>query len=265
MEKITGKVISRQPLSGGDINNVILMVCEKGKFVLKSNEYALPDFFEKEAAGLLLMKNHGLNVPEVLDIGKKHLLLDYLEPGKKDDAAAARQLAAMHKICQKNFGLEYDNYIGSLQQKNGVFESWAQFYIQRRIDPQLDLFFRNKPNPDENHWQNLRTWIMNNILPEFSSLLHGDIWGGNLYHSARGPCFIDPAVYRGHYMVDLAFTEMFGGFGHNFYSAYNEILPVDKTYADLKSLYQIYPMLVHANLFGGSYYSSALMLAKKYI
>jgi len=265
MKIYTGTIYLKQSLSGGDINDVYLINAEKGNFVLKTKHNAPMDFYDKEAAALALLKEHGLNVPKVIHSEASYLLLEYLEPGKKDEANAARQLAALHSIKQKSFGLEYDNYIGSLVQKNGTFESWAEFFITQRIDVQLNLFFKNKHNPDQTHWENLRKWIRSNLVSEFPSLLHGDIWQGNLYYSTRGPYFIDPSVYRGDRMVDLAFSELFGGFSEKFYSAYNEILPVDKNYPELKSLYQIYPLLVHANLFGPGYYTSALIQAKKYL
>ena len=264
MKNLTGNILSSQSLSGGDINRVFLLTCEKGKFVLKSNNNVPGDFFQKEAAGLKLLRENGLHVPEVLDTGNDYLLMEYLAPGKKNEADAGRQLARIHSIKQAHYGLEEDNYIGSLKQKNGVFESWPEFYIKRRIDPQLNLLFNNQAGLHEKIWDNLRNWVYRNVVVDFPSLLHGDIWSGNLYYSSTGPIFIDPAVYRGHYMIDLAFTEMFGGFGPDFYSTYNEILHIDASYKNLKSLYQIYPMLVHANLFGGSYYTSALELAKKY-
>jgi len=265
MKSFTGTIYSKQPLGPGDINDVYLIKSGKGDFVLKTKHNAPMDFYNKEAAALELLKEYGLNVPEVIHSEASYLLLEYLEPGKKDEANAGRQLAALHSIKQIYFGLEYDNYIGSLVQKNGIFESWADFYITHRIDVQLNLFFKNKPNPDQTHWKKLRKWIENNLVTDFPSLLHGDIWHGNLYYSSRGPYFLDPSVYRGDRMVDLAFSELFGGFSREFYSAYEEIFPVGKNYPELKSLYQIYPLLVHANLFGSGYYSSALALAKKYL
>lgn len=271
MKEITGQILNRRPLAGGDINEVFLLECEKGQFVQKQNRNVpgniAEDFFKKEAQGLEELRKNGLVVPKVIAVNEESLLLEYLAPGsgdQKNEEAAGRNLALLHSVRQENYGLEYENYIGSLRQVNGIYTDWADFYISRRIEPMLKMYFKGQKNPDEKTWTGLFKWIQKNVRPEFASLLHGDIWGGNLYYSARGPVYIDPAVYRGDCMVDLAFTELFGGFSQRFYASYREQNPLPGHYADLRDLYQIYPLLVHANLFGGGYYTSALGKARKY-
>jgi fructosamine-3-kinase len=264
MQIITGKILKTTPLSGGDINEVYQLECQHGRFVQKKNKNVPVDFFQKEYEGLLLLKAHGLPVPEVFYFDSESLLMEYLQPGKFSPEEAGRSLAILHKKKQQKCGLEYDNYIGSLKQFNGAYDNWASFYIEKRLTPQLDKFFSGSLNRDRKIWDMLFLWIHKNLQLENISLLHGDIWSGNLYYSANGPVFIDPAVYFGDSMVDVAFSELFGGFNKEFYRSYNEIKPLGKNYRELKNLYQIYPLLVHANLFGGSYYHTALQKAQLY-
>ena len=267
MYHITGEVYQRSQLFGGDINIVQLWDCERGKFVCKINNNCPPDFFEKEAAGLSLLADHELPVPEVLAIEKHQLLLNYLPPGERKPELAGRYLAQLHNIPQAKFGLPENNYIGSLNQQNSEYSEWADFLIEKRLGPMLAIYFKeNSPlNDDLKQWKSLYKFIKNNLTQITPSLLHGDLWSGNLYYAQVGPFFIDPAIYVGDYKVDLAFTELFGKFPPAFYAAYHEVHPIEKEYEELKNLYQIYPLLVHANLFGGSYYQEALRKAKAYL
>jgi len=270
---VTGEVFSSRPLFGGDINHVEYLLCDRGEFVCKSNSGVPDDFFRAESEGLSALKGAGLRVPEVLAVSARGLLLEYIDPGKKDqesEESAGRALAQLHLQKQLSCGFEHDNYIGSLKQSNGSYDNWASFYIEKRLKAQLHLLQGRLSAGDKKIWEMFFQWIGTNLKPLFFSLLHGDIWSGNLFYGSEGPVFIDPAVYRGDFRVDLAFSEMFGGFSQHFYGAYNELNrfePGNRSgeYETLKPVYQVYPLLVHANLFGGGYYSSALAIARRFV
>ena len=265
--EITGKVLDKTYLTGGDINDVYRLICEKGEFVLKQNKKPYKGMFKAEAEGLNRLKENNLPAPEVICSSEEGILLKYYKPGPSSQKEAGRSLALLHQNYHDKFGYHQNNYIGSLNQINTWEESWIQFYSEHRIMTQLNLFQKtNKISVRELKIWNVLLEKMSQILSHKprASLLHGDLWSGNLYFSEEGPLFIDPAVYYGDCLIELSFTELFGGFSHEFYSAYREINSIDPCYSELKKLYQIYPLLVHANLFGGGYYSSAYQIAKYY-
>ncbi len=262
----TGKILQTRGLHGGDISQVTYLRCEKGDFVLKTNDKTISGMFPAEAEGLRFLAKYHLPVPEVVAVSDSYLLLLYYPPGKPDPANAGRHLARLHAHKIPNCGLPFDNFIGSLPQINSPTSSWTEFYIMRRLRPQLErLGCLSKSHPDFNFWSRLLNRLPTVAAePEQFSLLHGDLWSGNLYYSVDGPLFIDPAPYAGDRLVEIAFTELFGRFDDRFYHAYYEVMPWNESYRELKKLYQLYPLLVHANLFGGSYYRSAREFAASY-
>jgi fructosamine-3-kinase len=156
-------------------------------------------------------------------------------------------LAAAHRSTGPRFGWQRDNYIGSTPQRNGWCDTWAQFWIERRMRPQLELAKRNGfdlPFPESS--------VLEHHKPA-PSLLHGDLWSGNAGFTPEGPAVFDPAVYYGDREADLAMTELFGGFPREFYRAYNEAWPLEAGYQRRKHLYNLYHLLNHLNLFGGGY------------
>ena len=269
LSSFAGEVSKQTPLHGGDINHVSRVEAANGDFVLKENRDVPEDFFQAEAKGLEVLKENGLPVPGVIALEQNALLLEYIPRGGRDDRRAGELLAKLHLQKQDYFGFEEDNYIGSLPQKNGAYDSWAEFFAKRRIEDQISLYLQKTaiPAPERDLWSKLIETILKELPePEYPSLIQGDLWSGNLYHGENGPVFIDPAVYYADRRVELAFTELFGGFGSGFYQGYNSIIHFpDPVYRQFRDLYQIYPLLVHANLFGVGYYNSALSRARYYL
>ena len=263
LEELTGKVISKINLHGGDINDVYLLQCKNRSYVLKENRHNLKELFAKEASGLGLLKKADIPIPEVYYFDEKYLLLEYLEPGKRDEVEAGCLLAKLHLNIVKKYGLETDNYIGSLPQENKISSDWASFFWSQRIHPLLNRLSIAYEN--HHHWKLLSEKLPQLLYPGQPRLLHGDLWSGNLYYSNKGPIFIDPAVYYGSPAVELSFTRLFGGFGEKFYDAYREIIPFPDDFPEMTDLYNIYPLLVHAVIFGGGYYSQAERNAKRFV
>jgi protein-ribulosamine 3-kinase len=165
-------------------------------------------------------------------------------------------LAEIHKNTHENFGLEYDNYIGELPQKNTYAKNWVDFFIENRLEVQIGLAYY-KRLIDENFLKKFkRTYPqLYKILPkEKPSLLHGDLWSGNVMVDTEGmPCLIDPAIYYGHREAEIAYSTLFGGFDSRFYSSYIENFPLQPGFEERKEIYNMYHLLVHVNLFGLSY------------
>jgi len=268
---------SVRSISGGDISRAYLLETESERFFCKTNasEQAY-DMFVAEKKGLeTIGKTKTIAVPKVLlcePLEKGGLLLmEYIEPRKASTTEMARfghELAALHQqSAGKDFGGDADNFIGSLPQSNRKHPDWSGFYVEERLLPQL------KSARDRNHLQDheipseqrLLT-TCKNLFPKVGpSLLHGDLWSGNFLISKDGtPYLIDPATYYGHHEVDIAMTRLFGGFGTPFYNAYREHFPEIIGTAERNDLYQLYYLLVHLNLFGGTYYQNVKQLLDRY-
>ena len=171
-----------------------------------------------------------------------------------------QRLASLHRCSSEFFGLDDDNYIGSLRQYNHPNSNWINFFIEQRLEVQVKLAinkWRCCPHGGQKKFESLYAKLPSLIASEKPSLVHGDLWSGNLITDDKGePCLIDPAVYFGNREADLAMTRLFGGFNDEFYSAYEESFPLPQGSEKRIDLYNLYPLLVHVNLFGGSYVHS---------
>lgn len=263
-------------LGGGCINEVDKLLTSEGAFFVKYNSATeFPAMFEKEAAGLkLLTDTKTVVVPEVISYGesgkKAFLLLQYIEngiPGRSFWTDFGSKLAELHRNTSSNFGLDHDNYIGSLHQSNNKHSDFISFFISERIEPQLREA-RNKgafSQGDSRYFDSLFKSLHNIIPPEKPSLVHGDLWSGNFMVDHNGsPCLIDPAVYYGHREADIAMTQLFGGFQPEFYHAYNQAWPMENNWQKRMDIFNLYPLLVHVNLFGGGYAGQVLQIIRQF-
>jgi len=223
--------------------------------------------FATEARGLHWLQEAGaIRIPRVIAVSDErpaYLVLELLTPSRRRpdfDEALGRRLAALHGFGAPSFGLDHDNFIGRLAQSNAAADDWASFYWTSRLEPQLRLA-TDRGLIDEatrTGFEALRISLPERVGPdETPSRLHGDLWGGNLHVDESGePCLIDPAVYGGNREIDLAMMRLFGGFGERVFAAYDEAWPLAPGANERVPLYQLYPLLVHVNLFGGSYVGS---------
>lgn len=254
--------------SGGCINNGGKIKTSTGNFFLKWNDqHRFPHMFEAESSGLILLQHqNAIRIPRVIGFDEKgenqFLLLEYIEQeGRTNNywGLLGTRLAALHNATATYYGLDHDNFIGSLKQFNHQHNSWINFFIEQRLNVQLRLAIDSgHANPGwARRFDSLCAKLPSLLPEEKPSLLHGDLWNGNLIIDENGePCLIDPAVYFGSREVDLAMTKLFGGFGEDFYSAYHDAFPLESGYEQRMDLYNLYPLLVHVNLFGGSYINS---------
>jgi protein-ribulosamine 3-kinase len=276
--KLGEKILSITSLSGGCISNAYRITThDKTNYFLKYNSAVSNDMFIKEANGLKeLIKSKAIRIPEVLEFGKDYILLEYINSGnrkKNFSEEFGQRFANMHKFTSESFGYFEDNYIGSNIQNNIPDEQekvdWVSFYFNKRILFQLQLAekFGNATEELRRGISKLEDRI-NQIITtgDKPSLLHGDLWSGNYMIDENGSAvLIDPAVYYGHREADLGMTKLFGGFGAEFYEAYNESFPLEDGYEYRENIYKLYHVLNHLNLFGGSYYSQAMSLIKYYV
>jgi fructosamine-3-kinase len=271
-------VTADQPVFGGDINQAARVSLADGRAVfVKWNRSASGDFFAAEAHGLRTLAAAGaVRVPEVYAVGKNppFLAMEWIDTERgyaSDDFAEAlgRQMALLHQTTAGQHGLDADNYIGSLPQSNTPSASWVAFFRDRRIGAQMDIARQRGRLPKEREalLTRLQSWLDVFLDDQVirPSLLHGDLWSGNYMITRDGqPVVIDPAAYYGHREVDLAMTELFGGFPSRFYAAYHEVYPLEG-YEQRRELYQLYPLLVHMNLFGGGYAARVDAIARHYV
>ncbi|WP_028455912.1 fructosamine kinase family protein [Chitinilyticum litopenaei] len=253
----------QRSVGGGCINDAFVLGDGSRRFFVKTNRARLHAMFVAEAEGLRALAA-GMRVPEVIAEGVSGdtawLVLEWLEMrGSPEPAAMGAALAAVHRITARQFGWHIDNTIGSTPQSNRQHTDWIAFWREERLMPQFALARRNGVRFGEQEARLL------DALPAFfsgytpqPSLLHGDLWGGNAAGLADGtPVVFDPACYFGDRECDLAMTELFGGFGGRFLAAYDAAWGIDSGYKVRRSLYNLYHILNHCNLFGGAYESQA--------
>lgn len=250
------------PLSGGSINHVYLLKTDRGDFCLKMNDAGKhPGMFESEAKGLAVLETAGdLKVPRPVFQAtlERHsfLLLEYLTPARPGPGMwhrFGRALARLHRHSAEQYGLSFDNYMGSLPQCNRFHTGWSEFFITERLEPQVRLA-REQGFDLRADFESLYPKLDRLFPREKPSLIHGDLWNGNYLVSGKGEAaLIDPAVYYGHREADLAMTTLFGGFHGDFYEGYEEEFPLERGWRQRLDLYNLYPLLIHLNLFGSSY------------
>lgn len=220
-------------------------------------------------AGLLACEAYSLRalaatgavrVPDVLAEADDWLALEWLEPAAGGTGAwheLGRGLAALHTTTSASFGWDHDNFIGTLPQPNARTESWVEFWREQRLLPQLAQAAAQLGGSTMREFGELVDRLDELLHVDVApSLLHGDLWGGNVHMSGGGGALIDPSSYYGHAEVDLAMARLFGGFPPAFFDAYDEARPPQPGAAARTTLYQLFYLLVHVNLFGGSYVDS---------
>lgn len=272
-----GRVVEASPVGGGSISPTARVRTVSGdSYFLKWGGVDVPSaLLAAEAEGLHDLAAAGaVRVPDVLEqggdpapraTGHSWLLLEWLEPGAPSSDGwqrLGREIAALHRSRSARFGADASNFIGSLPQDNRRTAHWPEFWRDRRLEPQLVRAEQRGllGDGDRRRFEELYERLDDLLGPaadEGASLLHGDLWSGNVLMLDNDlPAVVDPSVYHGHREVDLAMAELFGGFGQGFHDAYRESWPLTQGYAPVRrSVYQLYYLLVHVNLFGSAYVS----------
>lgn len=270
------KVTGFRPASGGCINHGGELVTDKGSYFLKWNDaHRYTGMFGAESKGLTLLDSAKcIHIPKVVLVDevedKQFIVMEFVRaahPKKNYWALLGERLAQLHRNTNTQFGLDHDNYIGSLHQSNFFHKDWIQFFIEQRLDKQVSLAERNSrmEKGQRSRFATLYKKLPELLPAENPALLHGDLWSGNVMVNEKGePCLIDPAVYFGHREIELAFTRLFGGFGSEFYEAYVASFPLLPGFTDRVDIYNLYPLMVHVNLFGGGYLQQAERILKRY-
>ncbi|WP_353197236.1 fructosamine kinase family protein [Parapedobacter defluvii] len=254
------------PIAGGDVNRAYKIQTSKGNYFVKVNSHPMATrMFLAESNGLDRLRDASgpAHVPQTFFTGQAQgesfLLMRWINAGDKhgpdQQEALGRLLASVHRRQADTYGLDQDNFIGPLPQHNTPTANWDDFFIGQRLQRQLELAEQVLDGTDL--WKQfdfLFSRLANLYPAESPSLLHGDLWSGNYLVDQTGtPLLIDPAVYYGHREVDIAMTRLFGGFSERFYTAYNEVYPLQHGWEKRVDLWNLYPLLVHLNLFGDAY------------
>ncbi|KAA1424037.1 fructosamine kinase family protein [Nocardioides antri] len=275
-EQLLGtSVISTAPVAGGDVASAVKLRLSNGRTAfLKTLPQAPPSFFEREAAGLrwLAEVDDGVATPEVLGVDGDCLILAWVEtsrPGADAAASFGRALARTHLSGAASYGADADGYIGRLPLGNQPLPTWAEFYVERRITPYLRVA-RDKglvAADDADLIERAAARVGEIVPDEPPARLHGDLWNGNvLWSQGDQVVVIDPAAYGGHREVDLAMLTLFGlPQLPQVMAAYDEVAPLDDDWQERLGIHQLFPLVVHACLFGGGYGARAAKVAARYL
>lgn len=261
------QVTEQRSIGGGCINQGYALSDGRQTYFVKLNQAVQVAMFEAEAAGLQQMAaTRTIRVPQPICWGvadkSAYLVLEWIDLGRGNGQswqAMGQQLAALHRATSgSGFGWERPNTIGSTPQVNPWTTSWVEFWAEHRIGYQLRLGKRRGGSfPAGDRLLAAIPQLLADHKPQ-PALVHGDLWSGNAAISRVGePIIFDPATYYGDREVDLAMTELFGGFPAEFYQGYNQAFPLEGGYKRRKTLYNLYHILNHFNLFGGSYEAQA--------
>ncbi len=277
IEQTTGRHFSveqQQVMSGGSINAAFLLTGNDGQqYFVKTNRTGQKAMFEAEARGLQeIASSNTLKVPQSVCFGENqtqsYIVLEYLDmAGRANQRLLGEQLAAMHQNTVEQFGWEINNTIGATFQSNDWMDNWLTFWSEKRLGFQLQLAAQNGYGGE---LQSLGEKLLVEMPKLFTgreikaSMLHGDLWGGNVAGLKDGtPVIFDPAFYYGDREADLAMTYVFGGFGPDFYASYQNAFPLDDGFAVRKTFYNIYHILNHLNLFGGGYHGQSIYMLEQ--
>lgn len=263
--RLSLKVLNASPVSGGDINRVYCLETSSGKFLLKANSKdRFPGMFAQESKGLLAIRQtQTIAVPDVIFNGyadnESYLILEWIDTWYATDKASKRlgeQLADLHRHTAPKFGFDEDNYMGSLSQSNRQHKTWNDFFIEERLKPMVKMAIDKGEltEADLDQFESLYLELPNISPDESPALVHGDLWSGNyIIDTKEQPYLIDPAVSYSNREVDIALTTLFGGFDRPFYEAYHAAYPLQPGWQQRLKIWNLYPLLVHVNLFGGGY------------
>jgi len=285
IEQMTGKPFSvqqQQNLSGGSISSAFMLtgsVASNGnnygekKYFVKTNRTGCGEMFAAEAEALTIMAaTNTIILPRPIctgdDQAQSYIVMEYLElNGICNQAQLGEQLAVMHRVTADKFGWERDNTIGATHQPNAWQDSWIDFWREQRLGFQLALAAKNGYGGE---LQTLGEKLLIEMPALFRgrdikpSMLHGDLWGGNVAGLKSGsPVIFDPAFYYGDREADLAMTYVFGGFSADFYASYENAFTLDSGFDVRKTFYNIYHIINHLNLFGGGYQAQAIQMLKQ--
>ncbi len=279
------EIVRTNRVFGGDINESYRLTLQDGTHIfMKSNKKENVSFFEAEAVGLsAIAGTNAIGTPHILCYGTddekggySFLLLEFIEEGKRIAdywQTLGIQLAAMHRADTSDFvnggkfGFLYDNYIGARSQKNTIQDSWIDFFRDCRLVPQFERAADYFGAEDKKKIDRLLEKLDDILVePDKPSLLHGDLWSGNVISGNDGKAWlIDPAAYVGHAEADIAMTELFGGFPSAFYDAYKDAVHMQPGYDNRRDIYNLYQLLNHLNMFGRSYISSVKRIIEEYV
>lgn len=262
-------ITDARPVSGGDINEAALVETEQQRFFVKWNYDAPADLFEREVEALHTMceAETELVIPEPLQARRPQgrfpatIAMTYIEPGRPGpdyDERLGRGLAQLHAVSNEAFGFFNDNYCGTTPQPNDWTDDWAEFYGRRRLEHQLELI------ADRRRVSSEQRRLFDQLLDDIDelvgpgdvapSLIHGDLWSGNVLATAEGyPAIVDPAAYFGHPEAEIGMMELFGGFSNTVYAAYREVGALLDGWRRRVPLYSLYHLMNHYYLFGGHY------------
>jgi protein-ribulosamine 3-kinase len=266
---------SQQSVNGGSIDPCFRVESDQGPIFVKCGASKIFRRFETEAEGLtLLSQSQAVRVPKVL--GQAHddqcafLALEWIEMSKNtrsSEATLGEQLAWQHRVLESRYGLSFDNAIGATPQRNSWCDEWVEFFREHRLRAQLDLAKGSGASGALLDRGELLYQLMDAFFNSYRpspSLLHGDLWGGNWGTDDDDmPVIFDPAVYFGDREADIAMTKLFGGFGPAFYTAYHSTWPLDQGAGTRATLYNLYHVLNHFNLFGGAYQTQASSMIER--
>uniref|UniRef100_UPI003216D441 fructosamine kinase family protein n=1 Tax=uncultured Draconibacterium sp. TaxID=1573823 RepID=UPI003216D441 len=272
-------IASAKQIGGGCINHASKIETSIGPLFLKWNINCSADMFLREAESLKELARATsdlLKVPKVfcakqVDSTPGFLVQEYFPPAYAtdgDDEKLGQGLAIIHQFENDKYGFLKNNYCGATPQNNSWKGRWGDFYVENRLRYLLKLIQNQRPIPVSEMvvYDKLLERIPALIPSETKAvLIHGDLWSGNYMHTSNGPALIDPAAYYADREMEFAIITMFGGFSSRFYSAYNDINPLEKDWRNRNPLYQLYHVLNHFYLFGGAYQRQALSIAKRFV
>lgn len=270
------QVLGFQLVAGGSINTSVKVDTDEGIFFVKWNEADRQGMFESEANGLeILRQADSIAVPEVIAHGRKfekaYLILEYISPAEARTDFWEHfgvSLAGLHAHTHAQYGLSFNNYIGSLPQNNEFCQGGVAFFVEKRLKVQAGLALYNGEISSRLYDQFQRLYErLPAILPEEKpALLHGDLWSGNFLTGSNGLVhLIDPSVHYGNRESELAFTHLFGGFEPAFYESYADAFPMEGGFRERIPLYNLYPLMVHVNLFGSGYLSAVERTLNRFV